>query len=181
MLPVLETERLILRPFVPEDAPRVTDLAGVFVIADTTANIPHPYPPGAAEEWIAGLAPAAEAGTQYTFAITCRAQSVLIGAIGLVCNTQHNRAEMGYWIGEPYWRKGYATEAARRVVRFGFETLELNRIEATYFTRNPASARVMQKAGLRFEGMRRQAVRKWDRYEDLGLCGLVRADYDEAP
>lgn len=175
----LITERLLLRPFTLSDAPEVQRLAGASEIADTTSNIPHPYPEGAAEAWIAEHAAQIAAGTDYPFAIIRRADETLVGAIGLHVQPAHHRAEMGYWIGVPYWRQGYATEAARRVIAFGFDTLGLNRIYATYFTRNPASRRVMEKAGMRYEGTLREWIRKADRYEDCGICAILRKDYGQ--
>jgi [ribosomal protein S5]-alanine N-acetyltransferase len=80
------------------------------------------------------------------FAITL-AEDGLIGAIGLMIQAAFARAEMGYWMGVPYWSNGYTTEAAAEVARYGFEELGLNRIHACYVTHNPASGRVMQKLG----------------------------------
>ena len=116
----------------------------------------------------------------YVYAITQRGDTtggdLLMGTISLGVNQTHNRAEMGYWLGVPFWGQGFMTEAARRIIAFGFDNLNLNRIFATYLTRNPASGRVMAKAGMRFEGAARQAARKWDVYEDVGQYGIIRAD-----
>ncbi|CEK18660.1 acetyltransferase, ribosomal protein N-acetylase [Chthonomonas calidirosea] len=176
----LLTERLLLRPFVLSDAPEVQRLASAPEIADTTSNIPHPYPEGAAEAWIAGHTAQIAAGTTYPFAIILREGETLVGAIDLRVECDHHRAEIGYWIGVPYWRQGYATEAVRRVIAFGFDVLNLNRIYATYFTRNSASRRVMEKAGMHFEGVLREWIRKAGRYEDCGICAILRKDYKEA-
>src|SRR5581483_12384347 len=137
--PTLTTERLILRPFTLADAERVQELAGAREIADTTGNIPHPYPDDAAAEWINGQRQEYESGKGMTFAITLRNDWTLIGAIGIHPDKEHHRAEIGYWIGLPYWNCGYCTEAARAVIAFGFQTLNLNRIYANHLTRNPAS------------------------------------------
>lgn len=97
--PVLETDRLLLRPYVAADAADVQRLAGDRRIADTTANIPHPYPDGAAERWIAGLAPAFEEGSRVAFAVTLRGTGELAGTIDLhAVSREHARAELGYWI-----------------------------------------------------------------------------------
>lgn len=176
-LPTLETERLILRQFNLTDCPQVQRLASASEVASTTLNIPHPYPEGAAEVYISEHAARIAEGTQYNFAITLRTTGELIGAMGLRRKAEHNRAELGYWIGVPYWGKGYATEAGKAVLQFGFDTLRLNRIFASYFTRNPASARVMQKIGLQFEGTFKEHVSKWDKYEDIGFYGLTEAKY----
>lgn len=176
-LPAIETPRLVLRGFVPGDAPAVQHLAGAREIADTTLLIPHPYPDGAAEEWIATHAAEWAAHRSLTLAITLRATGELVGAIGLVFAPEHARAEMGYWIAVPFWRHGFATEAASALVDFGFRALELNRVQAHHFARNPASGRVLLKAGFKREGFSPRAVRKHDRYEDIVLYGVLRRDW----
>jgi RimJ/RimL family protein N-acetyltransferase len=110
------------------------------------------------------------------FAIEADAQ--LAGAIGLVIDRANDRAELGYWIGVPFWGRGYATEAGRAIVRFAFEEQALHRVFAQVFTRNPASARVLQKIGMRYEGILRQHLKKWDEYVDVECYGLLRDDFD---
>ena len=148
-------------------------LAGAREVAATTLAIPHPYPDGAAEEWISGH----EGRDDATFAIERREDGALVGAIGLRMERAHDRAELGYWIGVPYWGHGYATEAARAVVRYGFETEGLNRIFAFHFVSNPASGRVLEKIGMRKEGVFRSHTRKWDQHMDDACYGIVRAEW----
>ncbi len=176
--PDLPTERLLLRPFTPADASRVQRLAGERAIAEYTLNIPHPYGDGMAEEWIASHPGNYAAGRNATFAVTLAAERLLIGAIGLQFAEPHQRAELGYWIGVPWWGQGYCTEAARAVLRYGFLDRGLHKIEATHVSRNPASGRVMQKIGMRQEGTLREHVLKWDRFEDLVLYGILRGEWD---
>lgn len=178
--PTILTARLILRPFEPGDAATVQQLAGEREIADTTLNIPHPYDDGVAEAWIATHEPGFEDGTLAVFAIVLRDSGDLVGAIGLNIERQFNQAELGYWIGKPFWNRGYATEATIAVVRYGFNSLDLNRIASRHFTRNPASGRVMQKAGMRHEGTARQSMIKWGAYEDLHLYAILREDWPGA-
>jgi RimJ/RimL family protein N-acetyltransferase len=111
--PILKTERLLLRAFRLEDAPRVQELAGEREIAETTATIPHPYEDGVAEEWIATHAEAFKKGNGVTFAHELRPSGPIVGAIALWIRKIHGWAELGYWIGRPYWNQGYCTEAAR--------------------------------------------------------------------
>jgi len=84
---------------------------------------------------------------------------------------------MGYWIGKSYWGKGYCTEAARRLIKYGFEELKLNRIFAHFMTGNPASGRVMEKAGMIYEGHLRQHVKKWDVVQDLKIYAILKDEY----
>jgi ribosomal-protein-alanine N-acetyltransferase len=175
--PRLTTARLVLRQFALSDAAEVQRLAGDRAIADTTLEIPHPYEDGMAEQWIATHAPKFEAGEQVALAITLADTGRLVGAVGLAVQARFDRAEIGYWVGKPYWGRGYCTEASRAVVDWGFTELKLNRIFATHFKGNPASGRVMQKLGMTAEGLLRQHIKKWDRYEDLAIYGLVRSEW----
>jgi RimJ/RimL family protein N-acetyltransferase len=178
--PTLETERLGLRPFTLEDAPTVQRLAGEYEVASTTLSIPHPYPEGAAERWISTHQERYEQGEMVSFAIVRRADSALVGAIGLHLAPQHAHAELGYWLGKPYWNQGYASEAAAAVLRYGLTTLGLNRVHASHFTRNPASGRVMQKIGMTYEGCMRQHILKWGIFEDIAVYGMVKSDLEAA-
>lgn len=174
--PVLSTPRLILRRFALADAPDVQRLAGERDIARYTLSIPHPYVDGMAEQWIGSHEQRLSSGEAAAFAITLRSGGLLIGAIGLEINQEHHRAELGYWIGKPYWGQGYCTEAARAVVRFAFEDLRLNRVHASHFSNNPASGRVMQKVGMWHEASLRQHIHKWGKYEDLEIYALLKDD-----
>lgn len=178
--PWIETPRLRLRPFAPADAPDVRRLAGVREVAGTTARIPHPYPEGAAEAWIATHAAEWAARRQLVLAITPQATGELAGAVGLLLRPEHASAELGYWLGVPYWGHGFATEAARALVDFGFRRLELHRVEAHHFARNRASGRVLLKAGLHREGASPEAFRKDGRFEDVVFYGLLRRQWQRA-
>ena len=173
----LQTERLILRSLTLEDAQDVQRFAGDRDIALMVLRIPHPYEDDMAEEWIRACADAYKKDEAINFAITLRTDRNLIGTIGLELEQENARAELGYWIGKPYWNCGYATEAARAVVAYSFEVLKLNRIYAYHFTRNPASGRVLKKIGMHYEGCRRQHTKKWGSFEDSIGYGMLKADY----
>ena len=176
--PTLTTKRLTLRPFVLEDAWDVERLAGMREIADTTLNIPHPYPVGAASRWIETHAPAWAAGTGVLYAIVERTNGKLAGVVSLLqINREYRRAELGYWIAVDHWNKGFATEASEALVDFGFRKLGLHRIESTHFVRNPASGKVMQKLGMQQEGIERDSAVKWDRYESLVRYAILEPEW----
>ena len=179
-IPTLETERLVLRPFRLEDAAEVQRLAGDRFIADTTLNIPHPYKDGMAEAWISRHQPDFEGGKGVAFAITRKIDGSIIGAISLMGMVKGHQAELGYWIGQPYWSQGFCTEAGAAILSYAFSELGLVRVHARHFARNPASGRVMGKLGMQQEGVLRQHVRKWDNYEDSVLCGILKAEWLEA-
>ena len=173
----IQTDRLLLRPFEQSDIPDIVQLLQDPAIAATTLNVPYPYTPEHASAWLQYQQQEEAAGTGYTFAVVRQHDSVLVGAIDIRPRERHDKAEIGYWIGRPYWGQGYATEAARAIIRFGFEELGLNRIYATHFTGNPASGRVMQKAGMQFEGVLRQDVRKGERYHDHAVYAILRQEW----
>jgi ribosomal-protein-alanine N-acetyltransferase len=176
-IPTLLTYRLTLRPFSLSDASRVQELAGEWEVVQTTLNLPYPYENGMAEQWISTHLQAFEIGQGVTFAIELRIESLLIGAIGLSTNKVHQWAELGYWIGKPYWNQGYCTEAAKEVLRYGFEELKLNRIQARHMAKNAASGRVMEKIGMRLEGTLRQSFRRFGVFEDAVMHSILRKEY----
>lgn len=177
--PVLTTERLLLRAFRPSDVDAVLALASDVEIARNTLNIPHPYQRSHAEAWIAAQPDQLRNREAVTYAVTDRAGGELFGAVGLILENEHQRAELGYWIGRPYWGRGLATEAARAVVAWGFGALDLHRMHASHFPRNPASGHVLRKLGMRHEGLLRQHVKKWDELLDLEQYGLLRDELDD--
>jgi RimJ/RimL family protein N-acetyltransferase len=161
-----------------EDAPEVARLAGDRDIASTTLVIPHPYKLDDATKWISYHQTAFDSGQAVQFAACLRSSDQLIGCMGLVLQPEHDRAELGYWIGKPFWGNGYATEAARSVVRYGFEKFNLNRIFAAHFQGNQASGNVLRKIGMKHEGCARQAILKWGNFLDLEMYAILR---DEMP
>jgi ribosomal-protein-alanine N-acetyltransferase len=178
--PTLQTKRLCLRPFELTDGEDVRRLAGDRAIADTTLQIPHPYEVGMAEEWILARGPKFEAGEEVVFAVILCETGELIGAMGLVIEGKFRRAELGYWIGRPYWGNGYCTEAGLAILEYGFQSLNLNRIHAYHFKRNPASGRVMRKLGMKHEGSSPQHIMKWGAFEDIELYGILRSEWESA-
>jgi len=179
--PTLKTERLLLRPYTMPDAPAVQRIVSDRELASTTLSIPHPYPENGAVEWLRLVEPKWADGSGAVFAITLPAvgaESELIGSIDLRIKPEHRHAEMGYIIARPHWGNGYVTEAAAAVLRFGFETLNLNRIFAHHMTINPASGAVMRKIGMRYEGTMRRHVIKWGELRDIAFYGITRDEYD---
>jgi ribosomal-protein-alanine N-acetyltransferase len=174
---ILETERLLLRPFKICDAKRVQILAGRKEVAETT-NLPHPYKIEMAEGWIKTHEPTFREGRGVTFAITLKDTGELIGTISLMDITKtSNHARIGFWIGVPYWNKGYCTEAGKAVLEYGFVERGLNRIYTGYMISNLTSGRVLEKLGMKYEGTQRQHITKLGEYEDLVLVGLLKSEW----
>jgi len=173
----VRTARLLLRSFEREDVPTIVRLAGAKEIAATTVRIPHPYAEDDARTFLAVANEDFRAGRSVTFAISASPGREICGAVGLAIAEAHRHAELGYWIGVPFWGRGYATEAASAAVAFGFETLQLRRIYAHHFAGNTASQRVLEKIGMRQEGRSRQHIQKWDRFVDLENYGMLAEEF----
>jgi RimJ/RimL family protein N-acetyltransferase len=174
VLPVLRTARLTLRPFELADASAVQRLAGAYEVALNTLTVPHPYPDGAAEEWIRKQQEELEAGRLQNFAVADACG--LVGSMGLMARGE-GVAEIGYWIGVPFWRRGYASEAAAELLRYGFEDVGLHRIFGEHYSRNPASGRVLQKLGMQLEGTLREHHHKWGEFLDVVVYGILRREW----
>lgn len=178
--PSMETERLLLRPFQLRDAADVSRLAGDERVAENLSRIPHPYLEGQAEEWISTQATDYKAGKNLNFAITLKSTGELMGSIGLHPREDLLRAEVGYWIGVPYWGKGYTTEALQEMLRFGFDDFALERIYAVHFVTNPASGRVMEKAGMKLEGLIRLGAATLNGLRDAMQLAIIKPDWERA-
>lgn len=174
--PPLRTERLILRQFHSADAKAVQRLAQDKRVAAGTF-LPYPYEEGIAEQWIANQQQDHEAGAARHWAIVLAADHSLMGSIGLEIAKAHRHARLGYWLGVPYWNRGYCTEAVRAVLEYGFAQLDLHRIYAPHFLGNPASGRVLQKVGMTYEGRMREHYIRFGRLIDVELYGLLKRDF----
>jgi [ribosomal protein S5]-alanine N-acetyltransferase len=172
----IRTDRLILRPYASMDVADLVKFAGAREVAATTLRIPHPYTEDDARSFIATCQHEAQRGPITRFAITRTEDGQFCGGIGLRMEDDHRRAELGYWLGVPFWGNGYASEAARAMIDYGFDKLHLNRIYASYVTHNVASGRILQKIGMRYEGCLRNHIRKWDKYYDLECYGMLKTD-----
>ncbi len=169
-LGTVETERLVLRAFEPEDAPAVEREVSRVEVARMMA-VPHPYPKNAAEEWIATTDPGRD------FAIVLREGGEVVGAITIEPSQQHKRASLSYWCAVSCWGRGYATEAVCAIIQYGFGVLALNRLHAECHGDNPASRRVLEKAGMTFEGCLRQHSFRLGRFADKLQFGILRDEW----
>jgi RimJ/RimL family protein N-acetyltransferase len=170
-IPVLETERLVLRAPRLGDAKTIAVLANDRRIAENTARIAHPYRLADAEDFIAS----ANLGNEAVFFITLRngAKDQLIGACGFTQVDRHP-PEIGYWLGVKHWSKGYATEAVRAVIDHVFTDLDCEAIQSAARVTNPASRRVLEKCGLQWTGAGLQRVRALSSSVPIDRFGLDR-------
>jgi [ribosomal protein S5]-alanine N-acetyltransferase len=169
----ITTKRLVLRIFQKSDAVAVTKLCNNYNIYKNTLYLPYPYTIEDALSWIEHHLDNFNANKSYEFAITDKESGELYGAIALSNNQKFNNGEIAYWIGKKFWGNGYATEAAQAILHFAFEEKQYHKVFARYFNSNPASGRVMQKLGLKKEGILIDHVRKENRFEDLVYYGII--------
>ncbi|MBT2632781.1 GNAT family N-acetyltransferase [Bacillus sp. ISL-101] len=172
----ITTKRLVLRLFQKSDAVAVTKLCNNYNIYKNTLYLPYPYSLDDALSWIEHPLDNFNANKSYEFAITDKENGELYGAIALSNNQKFNNGEIAYWIGEKFWGNGYATEAAQVILHFAFEEKQYHKVFARYFNSNSASGRVMQKLGLKKEGVLIDHVRKENRFEDLVYYGFINSE-----
>lgn len=177
-LPTLLTHNLVLRPLRADDAARIALLAGNLAVAKNTRRIPHPYTEEMAREFIAEQRSAFNKGQEWTWAICLKEGLEFIGCVGLIFEKEMS-AELGYWVGESYWGKGYVTEAARAAVDHAFNQCELWEIEARHIFGNDASGRVLTKLGFQMAGFTRGTCREAN--QDLVLYRQLRAAWIARP
>ncbi len=140
--------------------------------------IPHPYKREDALHFIKFTHQQMKKGKEYHLGVELKATDQIIGMIGIMqISRKHRRAEVGYWLGKSYWGKGYAAEALRLMLRFGFEQLKLIRITAGVMHPNLTSARMLEKAGFTFEGRLRKNFMQHGRWLDELRYGILKEEY----
>ena len=176
--PTFSTARLVL------SLPTVSDLEDIIIhanstseIAENTITFPYPYEEKHAHFWLKMAEDGFAKKDAYIFAIREKENLKLIGAIGLHLDFANRKAEIGYWLGKPFWNKGYVSEALQRILQFGFEELHLNKIFASHFPHNPTSGKVLQKNGFEFEGILKQEVLKNGQFLDLHRYAIFQEKY----
>ncbi|MGF1688014.1 GNAT family N-acetyltransferase [Photobacterium japonica] len=147
----IESNRLLLRPFSPNDAERVAELAGDEVIAEMTANIPHPYAVSDAESWIGTHEALFLSGKGVVFAIVLKESFELIGAISFP-KLDNGLGVLGYWLGVSFWGNGYATEASKALISFSKEHYGLTTLQVMHLVENERSRSVIEKLGAKYVG-----------------------------
>lgn len=171
---MITTERLVLRLFQTSDAEAVAALCNNYQIYKNTLYLPYPYSLNDALSWMEHHYDNFMADKSYEFAVTDKDSGEVLGAIALSNHPRFNQGELAYWIGEPYWGNGYATEAAQSILQFAFEEKKLHKVFARYFASNAASGKVMEKIGMKKEGTLQDHVMKDGKYKDLVYYGIVK-------
>ena len=179
-LPELETERLLLRKLRLSDAEAVFAYASDsevtrYVLWDTHGSIED------SENFLRFANEAYERGDFGGWGLVLKASGAFVGTCGLEAAPEHARAELGYVLSREHWGRGFMPEAVRRVIRYCFERMDLNRVEARCIAENKASSRVMEKAGMSYEGTLRGREYIKGSYKDMKIYSILRREYDQAP
>jgi RimJ/RimL family protein N-acetyltransferase len=176
-LPALETDRLILRKMSPGDAEAVFAYASDpevsrYALWDTHRSIKD------SRAFLELAVRKYEGGDEPDWGIVYKGDGHIVGTCGFVnWSLDHARAELGYAIHREYWGQGLVPEAVRAMIRFGFEKIGLNRIEARCIAENTASARVMEKAGMSYEGTLQQREFIKGAYRNIKLYAILKSEY----
>lgn len=176
-LPRLHTERLTLRCAKMGDTADLYDICRDPAVARYVLWDAHTSP-SITRNYIRFLQRQYRQGEPPTFVIVFEPEKKVVGTISFIWIQQENRsAEVGYSLHHHYWNRGIATEALKAILKYGFQELELNRIEAQHDVANPASGRVMEKAGMQREGILRERIYNKGKYVDVMLYSILRRDY----
>lgn len=179
-----------LEPISLAHAEEVQALASDPLIA-ATSNVPHPYPPDGAVTWIRYTLAQRELGYEVNFAIipaptplgagaAARSGGTLVGVCGVLnISGTPRRGELGYWVGVPYWNRGYASHAARELVRTVFVEYEIEELHSSCLVRNAASFRVLEKTGFRHVGYGAHPDSKWGPHDRFAMFELTKREWEQ--
>ncbi len=176
-IPTLETKRLVLRKL------KVSDYADMYEYSKSdkvTKYLLWRSHPDAryTRDYLSFVQTQYRTGNFFDWAVVEKETNKMIGTCGFArLDFENNLAEIGYVINPAYWRRGYATEAVKRVIDYGFEDLNIHRIEARYIVGNEVSRRVMEKCGMSFEGIHKSSLYVKEEYVSIGYCSIVADDY----
>lgn len=174
---LLESENYFLGPFEKSDCPRIADLCNNIKIYRNNLSLPYPYSLQDALDWVDYLDQAMDPNRFMALAIRDKKHGQVLGCLSMEFSQVHRRVEVGYWLGEPYWNKGIMTEVLKRVIKYVFEERNYHKVYGTHFSYNQASGRVMEKAGMVYEGTLKGHLKRQDEYIDLVCYGLTVKDY----
>jgi len=178
--PILETSRLILKKISSEDAEDMFEYASDPEVTKYLSSWEYHKNIEDSLKFINLLLSRYEKGNPSDWGVYLKENGKLIGTCGFSFIDEKNMVgEVGYVLGRKYWNKGIMTEAVRKVIEFGFEKLNLNRIQARCKVENIASERVMQKVGMKFEGVLREAVFAKGRFWDMKMYSILKREYEK--
>ncbi len=176
-MPEIETDRLLLRKMLTRDADDMHEYAKRNDVTEYLTWYPHPdrqY----THDYLEYIGTRYRAGDFFDWAVTLKSSGKMIGTCGFTSfDFANDCAEMGYVLNPLYRGRGIMPEALSAVMKFGFDNLALNRAEAKFISGNDASRRVMEKVGMKFEGIRRGGMLIKGDYRDIGICAVLRDEF----
>ncbi len=174
-------KKVILRQLKKSDAVSIYHYAKDRAITKWTTHIPYPYPRGAALIFIRRSAQQIKAGKLVNYGITLKGTDEVIGLIGLnkiKIDKEMQRAEIGYWLGKPFWGSGIMSEAVKLMLDLAFHNLKLHRVYAGVFQSNPASLRVLKKVGFIQEGLMREVRFRYGKWHTVVGMSMLKREYE---
>jgi len=172
-IPIIETERFRLRPFYYTDVRSLRRNINHPDVARRVSNIPYPYTLSDAEAWLRLMERERQRGYENRLDFVIDINEEVAGSVAFI-NIDGHKAQVSYWLGKEYWGQGIMTEAVKKLVTFGFETLELKRIWAFTYHVNTASMQVLKKAGFKLEGIHEKEWFKDGQHYDSHVYAIVR-------
>jgi len=175
--PVLNGERIVMRKITKTDAQDMYDYACDPEVTRYLLWQPHESL-SYTKRYLDEVMRQYKAHNFFDFAIVCKEDGRMIGTCGFTrLDPVNHSAEIGYVLSPAYWGRGIANEAVEIILRFAFCNLGVHRVEARYMPGNAASRRVMEKKGMVFEGVERDAIYVKGAYQDVGKCAILRSEY----
>lgn len=178
--PTLDTDRLIIRKILPRDAEDMYEYTSREDVTEYLTWYPHPnlkY----TRQYIRDIGRCYLNGSFFDWGIIWKENNKFIGTCGFTSiDTANNSAEAGYVINPDYKSRGIATEALHRVLEFAFYDLEFERVEAKHIVGNDASAAVMKKCGMSFEGIKRHGMIIKNEYRDIAIYSILKKEFDKS-
>jgi len=177
----LESERLLLIPMINFEEKYYSELAKLLNdkdIYENTEGLPFPYTEEHAREYVAGSKQRHEKG-MLDYIIILKETSQLIGGIAISHQKHNHSGALSYWTGTEFWNRGYCSEAIKQIITQAFTVWDINRVFAFHFLFNKRSERVMQKNGMKFEGILREHKYKNGQFYDVGLYSILKSDFEK--
>lgn len=181
----LQTKRLILRQPTMKDLKDIVENINNIKVSGNLLVVPYPYTIKDAKWWVNHCAEKQKEKPRksYEFNIELKSEKRIIGGVGLShFDKYQGTATLGYWLGEKYWKNGYGTEAAAKIIDFGFNKLKLRRIDVEAYVENAASNALIRKLGFTYEGTLRKAKRSKanGKIHDGNIYGMMKEEWKEA-
>ncbi|MCU0754425.1 MAG: GNAT family N-acetyltransferase [Xanthomonadales bacterium] len=176
MIPSLHAEGLLLRPLQAEDAESLVPLMRDPRVAEPYVLPRYPWSLADAHTQIAAMEADFEAQRRLDLGIVPAPLDQVVGVVSLGFALAHDRAELGFWIGQPYWGRGYTGQAVDLVLAWAFTERGLHRVTARTLGDNQRAAKLLRSRGFRAEGLLRQHQYHWGRFRDVALWGRLVSD-----